>query len=212
MTDLVSELRSTQSITLLDCIRVLFEAPRPGERIRLAVAPESVGRDVRSAERVLTTIHYYSHVLSRYPRSDNELDRYGMELREMMSYVVEEGIWPGSDLLADAGVSDRVELVAAGELVDAPRVSAVLFRTPMTDDLDLALDLPDSVGNDELNLSVVALFQVVSSGLDEPSIELLDKVLRYYRTYVGEGVNYASPAAARSLANRAFREAGGEAS
>jgi hypothetical protein len=195
-------------VTLLDCINVLFEGSKAGKS-RLAVVPEPVGREVRPAGRALTAIHYYSHILSRYPRTDSELDRYGMELREMMSYVVEEGIWPGSNVVSDAKVGDRLELVRSGG-GNPPRVSAVLFRTPMTDDLDLALELPDSVSNDELNLSVVAVFQAVTDGLDEPAIELLDKALRYLRTYVGEGANYASPAAARSLANRAFREAGGE--
>ncbi|HDQ99253.1 MAG TPA: hypothetical protein ENN51_03075 [candidate division WOR-3 bacterium] len=209
MSDFVGKLRAAQSVTLLDCLKVRFGDGQEG-KLRLAVRPEGVGREVKAAERVLTTMHYYSHILSRYPRTDGELDRYGMELREMMSYVVEEGIWPGSDVVADARVGDRLEVVPADTLDGAEEASAVLFRTPMTDDTDLALELPDSVGNDALNLSVVAVYHLVSLDLDEPSIELLDKTLRYFRTYIGEGANYASPAAARSLANRAFREAGGD--
>lgn len=210
MSDFVSRLRSGADITLLDCLNVLFDTAPGADRVRIAVTPEPVGREVKSEERVLTAIHYYSHVLSRYPRDDSKLDRYGMELREMMSYVIEEGIWPGSNVVSDARVADRLEMAETSGLRDPARASAVLFRTPMTDDLDLALELPEHVDNDTFNLSVVAVFQAVSSGLDEPAIELLDKSLRYYRTYIVEGANYASPAAARSLANRAFREAGGE--
>ena len=207
--DLFEKLKSAQGVTMLGGLTVRMDEP-DGDIRSFAVTWVQPDRPARSSDHVLLTMHYYSHVLSRYPR-DGALDRFGMELREMMAYIIEEGIWPGSNLLQDAHVGDRVRVVPEGEFDGGQSVHAFLLRTLTADDLDLAMEFPDEMTPTDLNLSVVAVYQAMVDSLDDPSIELLDKSLRYFRTFVCEGANYASPAAARSLANKAFREAGGEA-
>ena len=169
--DLFEKLKSAQGITMLGGLAVRAGEP-VGDVRSFAVTWVQPDRPVRSSDRVLLTMHYYSHVLSRYPR-DGALDRFGMELRGMMARVIEEGIWPGSNLLQDARVGDRVRVVPDGALDGGQSVHAVLFRTLTADDLDLALEIPDSMVPTDLNLSVVAVFQAMVDSLDEPGIELL---------------------------------------
>ncbi len=208
--DLFAKLERTDGITILCGVTVATGKPSDG-KYPFAVMPAQLERDVRKSDYVLLAVHYYSHILARYPREDLELDEFGVGLRRMVAEVIEQGIWPGSDLLRYAGVQDDVRLVKPDEKLEGKGIHAALLRALMADDLDLALEIPDGIDNEVLNLSVIALLQGMTEMLDEPEIELLDKSLRYMRTYVGEGANYASLAAAQNLANRAFREAGGEA-
>jgi len=207
--DLFNRLRSSKEVTML-CGATVGIGPLKGDKRSYSFEPAELDREAGMADYVLLAMHYYSHILARYPREDGDLDKYGIELREAMSHIVEEGIWPGSDLMRYAQVDDRACFAQPGELKGASEVGAVLFRAMMGEDLDLALEIPENLDNPELVLSVPAVFQGMMGILDEPALELLDKALRYYRTYIGEGANYASPAAAKNLANRAFREAGGE--
>jgi hypothetical protein len=196
-------------MTILCGIRV--RVSEQGGMRSFEVIPEQLERKPRPGEQVLLAIHYYSHVLARYPRENIELDRWGMALRQMISDIAEQGVWLGSDLLRYAGLAESVRLARSDEKIEGKEVQAVLFRTLLGSDLDLALKLGAGIGEEALVQSVVALLQFIVQTLPEPEIELLDRGLRYMRTYVGEGANYANPAAAQNLANRAFREAGGDA-
>lgn len=206
---LFDQLRESPGMKLLCGFTVRIGDPAAGS-LDYAVEPASLERPASAGELALTAVHFYSHVLARFPRTESALDRYGMELRELVSQILEQGIWPGSNLLRYAGVEDRCRLVDFPALAAGRDVAAVLYRSTLADDLDMALDVPENVGHEELVLSVPAMLQGVSRLLPEPELELLDKSLRYFRVYVGEGADYGSPAAARTLANRSFREAGGE--
>lgn len=197
-------------MTVLCRALVKVGEPQSGKR-GFQVVLEEQGRKMKPGEQVLLATHYYTHVLSRYSREDSKLDVHGMTLRQMVVDIVEQGIWPGSNLLEYAGVADRVRLAGPDEKTEGKDVRAVLFRTILGNDLDLGLEVPAGVGEDVLVDSVVVLLQSLTETMPEPQIELLDKTLRYMRVYIGEGANYANPAAAQNLANRAFREAGGEA-
>jgi hypothetical protein len=204
------KLKDSQGMKMLCGFTVRIGDPAGGT-CDFAVEAARLDRDPDSRDQVLAAMHYYSHVLARFPRSESDLDRYGMDLREMVSQILEQGIWPGSNLLRYAGVSDQARLVEPGTLASGRDVAAVLYRSTLADDLDLALDVPENVGHEELVLSVPVFLQGLTGILGEPELELLDKALRYFRVYVGEGADYGSPVAARTLANRSFREAAGEA-
>ncbi len=203
------EIIRSGGMTVLGRVRIRVEEPKAGKRC-FQVAFEREDRKTRPGEHVLLAVHYYTHVLSRYPREDPKLDAFGMRLRQMVADIIEQGIWPGSNLLDYAGASERIRLVSPEDRFGGKEVRAVLFRTVLGEDLDLALEICPGWDEDALVDSVVALLQFLTDTVSEPEIELLDKTLRYLRTYIGEGAYYASPAAAQHLANRAFREAGGE--
>ena len=206
--DLFAELDKTKGVSVLHAATIGVGGGRPR---RFSVVPARLEREPRPAYYVLLALHYCTHILARYPRNDSKLDRYGMELRELISIIIDQGIWPGSDLFEYADVAGRARLAGPGEVTGPGTIRAVLIRSVMADDLDLALELPEVIDEDALVLSVIAVLQAVTNDSPEPEIELLDKALRYLRTFIGEGADYGSPAAARSLANRSFREAGGQA-
>jgi len=201
------ELKSTKDMTIISGIGVSIGPQAKPQAY--AVIPVDVGRKNREQELVLLAVHYYTHVLGRYPREDSKLDAFGMNLREYVSNVIEQGIWPGSDLLRYAGVLESCRLAKPDEVKSGREVHAVLYRSLDAEDIDLTIEPGPGVTEDEMLFSVICVFQYVTSAVREPAIELLDKALRYLRMFIGEGANYGSMAAARSLANRAFRESGG---
>lgn len=202
--------RQDQGVNILYGLRVKIGDGQAGVRT-YQVTFEEHSRRSAAEWPVLIALHYYTHVLSRYPRDHARLDVFGMNLRQMIADIVEQGIWPGSDLFRYAGISDRVRLVDNQGGLAVREVRAMLLRTVMATDLDLALEVPVGVSEEALIDSVVAVLQATANRVPEPQIEMLDKALRYLRMYIGEGAFYASLAAAQDLANRAFREAGGEA-
>jgi len=174
-------------------------------------------RPPKPDEFVLLGLQYYGHILARYPKSQPETYELGSTLRQMIERVIEEGVWPESDLVRDAGVADKMVLAEVSDLSDpsdrsgCKEIQAGLIRPLLGDDLDLALDIPANTTEKELILSVVAVLQGLLRLLNSAGVDLLDKSLRYLRSYHDEGADFADPAAARNLANRALREAGGEA-
>jgi hypothetical protein len=102
-------------------------------------------------------------------------------------------------------------MVAADVGPDSAELHLALVRPLLAEDLDLIVEMPGNPDEDGLVLSVVALLQGLMGVLDEAGVQLLDSSLRYQRSYHEEGADYASLAAARNLANRAFRQAGGSA-
>ncbi len=206
---LFSKLEKTEGLTILRGATMKV-SDSPEKPRRFAVIPAELEHDIRPADHVLLAVHYFTHVLARFPREDSELDRFGMELRQMLADIIEQGIWPGSDLLDFAGIADRAKLVESDKVPAAGDINVALMRSAMGDGLDLVMELPDAIDNDTLILSAIVMLQAVTNAAEEREIELLDKELRYLMTYIGEGADYGSLPAAKSLANRAFREAGGE--
>lgn len=208
--DFFSKLRSSEGVALLSAATVTVGEEADGKR-PFAFRKIELDRMVRGSDYVLFGVHYYTHVLARYPRHDSDLDKHGMLLRQYIHDIVEQGIWPGSDLVRYAGLSEEMRLAGPDEEPEGRDIQAVIIRTVMAEDLDMALEVPDLIDPPVLNQSVVAVLQALTNMLDESEIELLDKTMRYIHMYVGEGADYGSLAAAQNLANRSFREAGGEA-
>lgn len=197
------------AVFLLGRVSVIAGNPAGGNRPFQVVFQQDAGK-VGSAESVLLGLHYYTHVLSRYPRTDSKLDRFGMELRQMVADIVEQGIWPGTNVIRYAGIADRIRLVSVEQKLEGGKeICGVLFRTTLGNGLDLGLEVSAAIEESTLVDSVVAVLQALTNVLHEPMIELLDKALRRLRVYIGEGAEYGDPAAAQALANRAFEDAGG---
>ncbi|MEO0077903.1 MAG: hypothetical protein ABIK86_02765 [candidate division WOR-3 bacterium] len=157
---------------------------------------------------VLLGLQYYAAVLARYPKSDRTTERHAAELLEMARLIIEEGIWPDSDLLRYAGISDRVRIV------DLPPSQAkltilALRRGSGPEEFELLMNLAPDMTEEETVLSVIVLLQGILPLLDPTAVKVLDHGLRYVKSFQDEGMDYANPVAARSMANRAFREAGG---
>jgi hypothetical protein len=208
--DFFSRLKSSEGVALLSAATVTVGEEADGKR-SFAFRKMELDRMVRGSDYVLFGVHYYTHVLARYPRHDSDLDKYGMLLRQYIHDIVEQGIWPESDLIGYAGQSDSMRLAGPDEELEGLDIHAVVIRTVMAEDLDMALEVPDGIDPPVLNQSVVAVLQALTNMFGESEIELLDKTMRYIHMYVGEGADYGTLAAAQNLANRSFREAGGEA-
>ncbi|MEO0086167.1 MAG: hypothetical protein ABIK37_05995 [candidate division WOR-3 bacterium] len=206
---LLDKLAGAGGMKMLCGMRVVFgdgaKAPR-----RIAVQLAAGAKEPRPDELVLLGLHYYSAVLARYPKDTSVTYKLASDLRWMVDKIVEEGLWPGSDLRKYAGVAEELEVVESDEL-SGVAVEAAVVRPLLGDDLDLVLDIPLKLPETDLLLSVVAVLQAILGRLDDAGAELLDRALRHLRRSLDEGADYAVPGAARNLANRALREAGGNA-
>ncbi len=160
----------------------------------------------RSQLYVLLGLHYYASVFARYPKSE----RHAAELLEMSRLIIEEGIWPDSDLLRYAGINDRVRLVEQPP-PGAKLTTLQLVRGTGAGEFELLVDPARDMTGDETILSVVVLLQGLLPLLDATAVKVLDHGLRYAKSFQDEGMDYTNLEAARSMANRAFREAGGQA-
>ena len=207
---LFQKLGSAQGVKMLCGMTVVIGEAQPGRKRRASAVPsQTTGRACRVPDYVLLSLHYYGQILSRYSKDETRTYELAGELRRAIYHIIEEGVWPGSNLVEYAQVSDRVEFMA--QVVEGKTISVALIRPLLGDDLDLACELPADATDEELILSVVVLLQGVMGVLDNDSVELLDKSLRYLQSYHEEGADWTVPGAARNLANRAFREAGGQA-
>jgi|GEM_PF-873411 len=209
---LFEKMAGAKGLTML-CGVVLNEV-HEGTGYRFAMEPAATGRKMKLSDYILLALHYQSQVLSRYPRSDSKLDAIGMELRWMAGKVIEEGIWADSDLLSYAGLADKAKMVKTmAELGTGPvrTYSVALIRPLAGEGLDLALETPPDVTDDELVTSVFALMQGVLGLMDDENVLLMDRAFRYLKSYWDEGADYGSLGAARNMANRALRDAGADA-
>ncbi len=175
-----------------------------------AVVPEP-GHDPKPSNPqryVLLALQYYAAVLVRYPKSERTTERHAAELLEMARLIIEEGIWPDSDLLRYAGISDRVRIV---EPPPSPARLTVLElgRGPGPEEFELLVSPAQDMTEDETVLSAIVLLQGILPLLDPTAVKVLDHGLRYVKSFQDEGMDCANPVAARSMANRAFQEAGG---
>jgi hypothetical protein len=207
---LFDKLAGAQGVKMLCGMTVIIGPARPEMRRRVAAFVSPAGaRAGRVSDYVLMALHYFGHVLGRYSKDDSRTYELAGELRQAVYHIIEEGVWPGSNLLEYARLAEPVEFTASAR--DGLAIPVALIRPLLGDDLDLAFDLPAGASDKELILSVVVLFQGVMAVLDKGSIELFDKSLRYLQSFHEEGADWTVPGAARNLANRAFREAGGDA-
>ena len=191
---LFQKLGSAQGVKMLCGMTVVIGEAQPGKRRRASAVPsQTTGRACRVPDYVLLSLHYYGQILSRYSKDETRTYELAGELRQAIYHIIEEGVWPGSNL------------------VGGKTIPVALIRPLLGDDLDLACELPSDATDEELILSVVVLLQGVMAVLDNDSVELLDKSLRYLQSYHEEGADWTVPGAARNLANRAFRAAGGQA-
>ncbi len=199
----------------------LLEALKKGGDVRLLAGVEV--KALRSEERrwrfqvelagersannyVLLGLHYLAHTLARYSPLDPKGYELGTDLRNMLTLIVNEGIWPGSDLMRYAGVQEQMVLLEPGEDLTGERVAAALILPPGSDEPTLVLEEPIKVAEEGLVFSVVAILQAILRMMDNEGIELLDRALRYFTSYLNEGAVCSNPATAANLANRALRE------
>jgi len=206
---LLDKLAGAQGVKMLCGLRVTMEDGSASPR-RFGVEVVAGPKGTKPDAYVLLGLQYYSNTLARYPKDQSVTYRLASDLRWMVDKIVEEGVWPGSDLLKYAGVAGEVQLAKPGQL-SGPVVQAALIRPLMGDDLELATELPSGLAETDLISSVVVVLQATLEQLDDPGAELLDRALRHLRLSLDEGADYAAPGAARNLANRALREAGGTA-
>jgi len=206
--NLFDKLGKAQGVKMLCGAAIAFEKSGTGYSFAVKTAPTE--RPTRPGEHVLLALHYYSQVLTRYPRSRPDTERIALDLQEMIRLVVEEGIWTDSDIISYADLDERMKMVPQVS-EGAAEIRAALIRPLLSDDLDVAVEEPATITDDERVLSVFALLQGILPLLDGAGVKLFDYALRHLKSFHDEGGNYSDPAAARNMANRAFREAGGEA-
>uniref|UniRef100_A0A7C4GEH1 Uncharacterized protein n=1 Tax=candidate division WOR-3 bacterium TaxID=2052148 RepID=A0A7C4GEH1_UNCW3 len=206
---LLQKLAKAESVKMLCGMRVAFGTGTTNPR-RVSVEVVPGAREPGPDDQVLLGLHYYATVLSRYPKDSSVTYKFASDLRWMVDKIVEEGLWPGSDLRKYAGVADELELAGPGE-PSGQTVEAAVIRPLLGDDLELAMEIPRELPETDLMLSVVAVLQTILGRLDDAGAELFDRALRILRRSLDEGADYAAPGAARNLANRALREAGGTA-
>jgi hypothetical protein len=203
------KLQQSTAVKVLCGVNVRIE--KAGDCWRCMVVPAELRVACAPALYPLLGLHYCTQILARYPKSDNARERQALRLLEMLRLVIEQGIWPDSNLVRDADVESEVSLVEPAELGPTHEtIGAALIRTTISDEVEVTLDLPPDVTDDGRVLSVICLLQGMLPLLDTRSLKVLDHGLRYLKSFLDEGIDYAGPDAARNMANRAFREAGGE--
>ncbi|MEO0073471.1 MAG: hypothetical protein ABIK43_02260 [candidate division WOR-3 bacterium] len=206
--DFFQKLDSAEGLKLL-CGMVITVGPRSaGGQQQFSVRTVQGRRGAKAAEYGLLALHYYGHILARYPRAESVGYERSGSLQAWIGRIIEEGIWPGSDLVSYAGLSEEMCVVPATE---GREILVALIRPLFGEDLDAVVEIPAGIEERTLMLSVVALLQGLIPVLDDDSVQLLDNALRYLRSYHDEGADWSAAGAARSLANRAFRQAGGSA-
>jgi len=156
-------------------------------------------------DNVCLALHYLSHILARFPKQESHGYEMATTLRAMLTLIVNEGVWPGSDLIRYADAQDKVTLLDTGKIADGETVYAALIVPPGSNEPDLVFEEPIKLADEGLVLSVVAVLQALLKILDSETIDNLDHALRYFNSYLDEGASCADPATACNLANRAFK-------
>lgn len=209
--NLFEKLAKAKEVKMLCGMSVAVGPETPGRPRPYGVRVEPRGQgEQRPADLVLLALHHYSQVLSRYSKDESRTYDLAADLRGLVYHIVDEGIWPGSDLVRYAQAEKRLEVVSA---IAAPArvIHIALIRPLLGDDLDIAFDGFEGATDEELILSVVAVLQGLMSALDPAGLELLDRALRYLQSYHEEGADWTVQAAARNMSNRALRDAGADA-
>jgi hypothetical protein len=154
-------------------------------------------------------VHFGSQVLARFPKSESAGYARASELERMINLIVNEGVWPGSNLIRYADAEAVMELVPAGTVSGGEQVVAALIIQSGSSEPTLIFEEPVALSDEGLVYAVIGLWQAVVNLLDNTGVEALDRLLRYFNSYLDEGISPADAVAARNLANRAVQEAGG---
>ncbi len=152
-------------------------------------------------------VHYGSQVLARFPKNEARGYERASKLERMINLIVNEGIWHGCNLIRYADAEGTVVLVPVDRIKDAPELGAALIRQPELTEPTLVFDEPVPLTDEALVYSVIALWQAVVNVLDSEGVENLDRVFRYFNSYLDEGISPSDSISAQHLASRALREA-----
>ncbi|MGB9742358.1 MAG: hypothetical protein ACP5JB_06170 [candidate division WOR-3 bacterium] len=155
----------------------------------------------------LLAVHFGSQVLARFPKSDSAGYARASELARMINLIVNEGVWPGSNLIRYAGVEEMLKLLPNDAFTPGETMTAALIvQTGMTEPT-LVFEEPVQLSAEGLIYAVIGLWQAVVNVLDNEGVERLDRMLRYFNSYLDDGITPGDALAAQNLANRAVREA-----
>lgn len=153
-------------------------------------------------------VHFGSQVLARFPKAEARGYERASELERMINLIVNEGIWQGCDLIRYADADQALVLVPVEQITRPEELGAALIRQPELTEPTLVFDEPVPFTDEVLVYSVIALWQAVVNVLDSEGVENLDRVLRYFNSYLDEGISPSDAVSAQHLASRALREAG----
>jgi hypothetical protein len=206
---LFSKLGTANAVQML-CGATVTAGKKNGGPRQFSFAAVPLQRKVTPHDYVLMAAHYYSNILGRYPRDESRTYVLSSDLHWMVHLIVERGIWPESNLFSYAGLETEAELVDR-PVADGHQVGVALIRPLLGTDLDVGVEIPAGMPDEDVNMTVIAMLQGIIPLLGERGLMLFDEVLRKIRLYHNEGADYSDPTLAPQLANRAFREAAGEA-
>ncbi|MGQ9707779.1 MAG: hypothetical protein ACUVUR_02755 [bacterium] len=156
---------------------------------------------------VLLGLQFCSHILARYPEKRATGYQPARLLQEMLNLIVNEGVWTGSDLLRYIGANERIQLVKLDKKVNTLHLCAALITSAVSNEPGLVFEEPVEIPDEVLIFFPVAVFQAILEHLDDAGIELLDRSLRYFYSYLGDGTPCSDLISATNLANRAWRAA-----
>lgn len=199
----------------------LFERLTQGEEVKIVAGVKIVALQqpdgkwqfsvdfplpAKKNEYVLLALHYLSHILARYPKEERRGYEMVTRIRALLTMIVNEGVWADSDLIRYTEFQDKIALLESGKVINGETINAALIFLPSSGEPDLVFEEPVKVADEGVAFSVVAVLQAVLKTLDLEAIELLDRALRYFNSYLDEGAICSDPATARNLANRALKE------
>ncbi|MEO0009580.1 MAG: hypothetical protein ABIK22_02095 [candidate division WOR-3 bacterium] len=167
-----------------------------------------VGLKGKSDYYVPLAVHYGSQVLARFPKSEAQGYERASGLERMINLIVNEGIWHSCNLIRYADAEGAMVLVPVERITRPEELGVALILQPELAEPTLVFDEPVPLTDEALVYSVIALWQAVVNVLDSEGVENLDRVLRYFNSYLDEGITPSDAVSAQHLASRALREAG----
>lgn len=160
----------------------------------------------KEREYLLFALHYLSHIIARYPKEERRGYEMVTRIRALLTMIVNEGLWPDSDLIRYTESQDKIILIEGDKVINGETINAALIFPPGSGEPDLVFEEPIRVTDEGLAFSVVAVLQAILKILDPETVERFDRALRYFNSYLDEGASCSDPATACNLANRAFQE------
>ncbi len=158
----------------------------------------------KSDKYVLLGLQFGSQILARFPKNESRGYELASTLERMVNLIVNEGIWPNSDLIRYADATGVMELSDHLNNEDGDRIEAALIISSAGEAPTLVFSEPLEVSDEALLYAVIAVWQALVGVLDNTGVERFDRALRYFKSYLDDGICCADPIVAASLANRAF--------
>uniref|UniRef100_A0A7V3PT97 Uncharacterized protein n=1 Tax=candidate division WOR-3 bacterium TaxID=2052148 RepID=A0A7V3PT97_UNCW3 len=155
-------------------------------------------------------VHFGSQVLARFPKTEASGYEQASALERMINLIVNEGVWQKSNLIRYADAERALELVPIDKVERGEVLTMALILHTGTTEPILIFEEPVQLSDEGLIYAVIGLWQAIVDVLDNEGVESFDRILRYFNSYLDEGISPADPLAAQNLANRAVREAGAE--